>query len=155
MVHAVCPTDIVKAPIDIVWGLLTRPEDWGSFFDVRVLRADPPGSAVVGQIVEGASGRWPARFRLRFQFVEVDEAAHRLGVEVALPFGIVNHERLSCSAVATDACRVTYGCNFDFPQGLGGVLIRRLVQRAFEAGPADSLARLKTAAEGQWRRAAR
>jgi hypothetical protein len=45
---AACPTEIVKAPIDVVWKPLTDFAGWGSFYDVRVGGVEPSGPAVVG-----------------------------------------------------------------------------------------------------------
>jgi hypothetical protein len=151
MAFAVCPTDVVKAPVEVVWALLTTPAGWGSFFDAEVLSVEPPGSAAPGQRVGVASGRWPARFRLLFEFTEVDAASGSLRLEINLPFGIINHEELVCTPLGPAECRVAYGCNFDFPLGLGGLVLRVLLSRSFAAGPADSLARLKWAAETMWR----
>jgi hypothetical protein len=141
---------MVAAPAEIVWTLLTTPADWGTVFDGEVLGVEPAGPAAIGQRVRLASGRWPARFKLLFEFTEVDAASGVLQMEIRLPFGIVNHERLACTPAAPGECRVAYGCNFDFPAGWRGALLRALLRRGFEAGPADSLARLKRAAEERW-----
>jgi hypothetical protein len=151
MAHAVCPTDIVRAPVEVVWGLLTTPADWGSFFDADVLSVEPAGAAVVGQRIRLASGPWPARFRLLFEFTQIDEARGILDLEIRLPFGIVNHEHLVCTPVGPSECRVAYGCNFDLPAGWTGRVLLALLRQEFEAGPVDSLARLKRAAEARWR----
>ena len=49
LTHASCPSTVVSAPIEIVWLLLTEPARWGDFFDVRITRLEPAGSAVIGQ----------------------------------------------------------------------------------------------------------
>jgi len=46
-----------------------------------------------------------------------------------------------------DQCRVNYGCNFEFPHGWRGVLARLFLHKEIDAGPADSLLRLKRRAE--------
>jgi hypothetical protein len=147
MAHAVCPTDIVHAPVERVWALLTDPAGWGGFWDARVLGVEPAGPAGPGQRILLSSGPWPARFRLTFTFTLVDAANHTLDLDIRLPFGIVNDEHLVCTPIDAASCRVTYGCNFTLPAGWRGVLLSRLLARGFETGPADSLARLKRAAE--------
>ncbi len=147
MVYAVCPTDIVHAPVERVWALLTDPASWGGFWDARVVRVEPAGAAAAGQRVLLSSGRWPARFRLTFTFTGVDAASHTLDLDIRLPFGIVNDEHLVVTPIDAASCRVTYGCNFTLPAGWRGALLGRLLARGFETGPADSLARLKRAAE--------
>jgi hypothetical protein len=151
MAYSVCPSDVVRAPVDIVWALMTDPASWGDFFDARVRSVEPAGPAVVGQRVCVSTGPWPTRFRLRFDFTEVDLSNHSLGVKIRMPFGIVNDEHFTCSPIDDGACRVSYGCNFEFPPGWRGVLLRTFLGRAFEIGPADSLARLKRASEARAR----
>ena len=34
--HLACPTALVEAPIDVVWGLLMNTAGWGQFYDGRV-----------------------------------------------------------------------------------------------------------------------
>src|SRR5271165_7209229 len=144
---AVCPTDIVEAPIGVVWDLLTAPGGWADVFDVRIERIDPPGPARVGQRVLAESGpRW-LHLRLRFTFNEVDAERHRLGLQILFPFGVTVREDLVAVAISDRRCRVTYGCDFDFARGWRGWFGRLLIGREMEAGPTESLARLKAAAE--------
>jgi hypothetical protein len=46
---------------------------------------------------------------------------------------------------------VTYGCDFRFPAGLRGRIVQTLLGREVRLGPANSLARLKAAAEAAHR----
>ena len=142
-----CPTEIVNAPIDVVWALLTTPERWGDFYDIRDVRADPPGHAVVGQKCRGESGPRIFHFAVRFEYLEIDEAKHRLVVDVTLPLGMRVREDLDCIASGAAQCRVNYHCAFTFADGLRGRVVRALMGRELEMGPRDSLMRLKRAAE--------
>lgn len=144
---AICPTDVVEAPVDVVWGLLTDPAGWGGFFDVRVSRIDPPGPARVGQRVFAGSGPRLLHLQLRFEFTAIDAERHRLGLQVSLPFGVTVSEDLTCTPISERRCRVSYGCDFGFADGWRGWIGRLLLGREMETGPADSLARLKAAAE--------
>jgi hypothetical protein len=144
---AVCPTDIVEAPAEVVWGLLTDPAGWGGFFDVRISRIDPPGAARVGQRVFAESGPRLLHLQLRFEFTAIDADRHRLGLDVRLPFGVTVSEDLALTPISARVCRVSYGCDFGFAPGWRGWIGRLLVGREMETGPADSLARLKAAAE--------
>ena len=150
MTYASCPTVVVNAPIDIVWNLLTEPAQWGDFFDVRITGAEPAGPAVIGQRFYGESGSRFLHLGLKFEFTEVNPAQHKLGLNVGLPFGITVREDLSCSPVSTAQCRVNYHCSFAFPKGWRGGVARIVLRRQAEAGPADSLARLKHAAEQRY-----
>ncbi len=71
MVHSSCPTSIVNAPVEIVWGLLMRPEKWGDFYDVRVTSVEPAGPAVVGQTVFAESGPRLLHWALELRFTKI------------------------------------------------------------------------------------
>lgn len=149
MDHVSCPTSIVQAPIETVWSLLTRPERWGEFYDVRIVSVIPPGVASSGQMVDARTGPHLLRLKVQFAFFKVDPAAYELGLDVRLPLGIRVRENMKCVPLEGSRCRVTYNCAFDFPRGLRGALVRRVLRRELDAGPANSLARLKRAAEKQ------
>jgi hypothetical protein len=147
MSYASCPTSIINAPVEIVWGLLTRPDEWGEFFDVRVISAEPPGPAVVGQTVLAESGPRLLRLALEFCFTNIDPENHQLGLDVRLPFGMAVREDLSCIRIGQDRCRVNYHCDFSFPAGWRNAAARFLLRRELNSGPIDSLSRLRRAAE--------
>jgi hypothetical protein len=148
--YLACPTDIVEAPIDIVWSLLTNPADWGSFYDIRVLRVEPPGPMKPGQRLIGETGtRW-LRLPVSFEYKLIDELQHKLEFDGQLPFGMTVHESMDCIPIGSERCRVNYHCNFALPSRWKGTLLRRLLGGGFESGPADSLRRLKLAAEGKY-----
>src|SRR5260370_34241964 len=92
IVHSSCPTSIVNAPVEIVWGLLTRPEKWGDFYDVRVTSVEPAGPAVVGQTVLAESGPRLLHLALEFRFTRMGAANYELGLDVTLPFGVAVRE---------------------------------------------------------------
>jgi hypothetical protein len=150
MTYASCPTVVVHAPIDIVWKLLTQPARWGDFFDLRITGVEPAGPVVIGQRFCGESGPRFLHFGLQFEFTEVNAAEHKLGLNVRFPFGITVREDLSCTSVSSAECRVSYHCSFAFPKGWRGAVARVVLHREAEAGPADSLARLKHAAEERY-----
>ncbi|MGA8658957.1 MAG: SRPBCC family protein [Chthoniobacterales bacterium] len=137
MTYARCPTTVVNAPIDIVWMLLTEPAGWGDFFDVRISGVEPTGSAVVGQRFYGESGWRFLNFRLKFEYTEVNPAQHKLGLNVQLPFGIIVREDLHCISLSNTQSRVSYHCDFGFPNGWRGTIARVVMHRELDAGPAD------------------
>jgi hypothetical protein len=145
--YAACPTETVEAPVDFVWRLLTNLSGWGDFFAVRVISVEPPGPAVEGQRLLGESGpRW-LHLGVAFEFTRIDELHHQLGLDCRLPLGITVREALDCVSLAGGRCRVNYHCQFDFLAGWRGALLRALLGRELVDGPADSLRRLKRAAE--------
>jgi len=149
--YSSCPTSIVNAPVEIVWTLLTRPEEWGDFYDVRVRSVEPAGAAVVGQTVFAESGPRLLHLPLEFRFTKIDAANYELGLDVKFPFGITVREDLSCVPIGPDQCRVSYHCGFGFPAGWRGTVARFLMRRELKSGPVDSLPRLRRAAEERYR----
>ena len=142
-----CPTGAVDAPVEVVWTLLTHPEGWGNFYNVRITAADPAGPAVAGQTVFAESGPEFLHLKLQFQFVDIDALNHQLVFDARFPFGITVREDLSCVPLGQQQCRVNYSCGFGFPTGWRGAVTYFLLCRRLDAGPADSLARLQREAE--------
>jgi hypothetical protein len=140
----------VNAPIDVVWKLLTEPAGWTEFFDIRITRIDPSGPAVVGQRIYGESGPRFLRLVVTLEYTEIDAARRTIGLNVQLPLGVTVREDLSCSAVGDTQCRVNYHCHFGLPTGWRGAIVRMVLRRELEVGPADSLLRLTRAAEFQF-----
>jgi hypothetical protein len=147
MTYSSCPTSIVNAPVEVVWSLLTRPEEWGDFFDVRVISVEPAGAAAVGQMVFAESGPRLLHLAVEFRFTKIDAANYELGLDVEFPFGITVREDLTCVSIGPDQCRVNYHCGFSFPAGWRGTIARFLMRSEINSGPADSLSRLRRAAE--------
>jgi hypothetical protein len=145
MPYVSCPTAVINAPVDVVWALLIEPAAWGGVFDVRVGRIDPPGPAIVGQKISGETGLRILHLKLTFRMIEIDPDHHRLRMDVNVPLGLTVHEDLRCTPLDDTHCRVDYHC--DFPKGWRGTLMRGLLNRRPDAGPEDSLSRLKRAAE--------
>jgi hypothetical protein len=152
-VYASCPTDVVAAPVEVVWSLLMDTPRWGDFFDLRDVVADPPGRAAVGQSVTGHSGPRAFRFVVAFQIVMIDETAHRLCARVDMPFGLRVDEDLDVTPLPNRQCRIRYHCNFTLPSGLRGRVLKMLLGKELVDGPLDSLARLKRAAEARHKEA--
>ena len=106
------------------------------------------------------SRNWPAvlwgvrsevfAYRAQFEYTEVNEAQHRLGLNVQLPFGITVREDLDCIPLSNTRCRVNYHCNFGFAKGWRGAITRTIKRRNLDAGPVDSLSRLKRTAEERY-----
>jgi len=143
-----CPTAIIEAPFGVVWRLLTNISGWGNFYDVRVISVEPPGPAVKGQRMLGKAGpRWFHFFAVVVEYTRIDEANNKLELDLKLPFGITVHEDLDCVPLEANRCRVNYHCNFTFPAGWRGSILRLLLNRELTTGPEDSLSRLKRAAE--------
>jgi hypothetical protein len=142
-----CPTEVVNAPIEVVWNLLMNPGGWGSFYDLRVVGVEPAGQAQAGQRVFCEAGPRSLHLKVNIQFKEIDAERHRLNFDVEFPFGIRVHEEMDCAVVSVGSCRVNYHCNFEFPSGIGGRLLLLMARGRLDTGPRNSLMRLKKAAE--------
>jgi len=152
MDYASCPSALVEAPIEIVWRLLTDPAGWGSFYDLRVIKVEPPGPAAVGQKIHGESGPRFLLLRLTFTFIKIDPVRYQLNFDVEMPLGLFTvREEMDCVSLNDVQCRVNYHCNFSFPKGWRGGLVRALLGRKLDSGPLDSISRLKRAAERLYR----
>jgi len=151
--HSSCPTAVVNAPVSVVWSLLTNPAGWGRFFDVRIIGISPEGPATVGQIICAESGPSILRLRLELRFLKVDPVEHVIELAGSLPLRLMVQQSLSCLSLGPDRCRVSYNCNFSVPSSWRGALMYFLLRREFDSGPADSLQRLKRAAEAAYARA--
>ncbi len=147
MNYVSCPTSIVNAPVELVWQLLTSPEGWGDFYDVRITAVDPAGTAVVGQTVFAESGPQFLHLKLQFRFTDIDALNYKLGLDARFPLGVTVREDMTCVPLGEKQCRVNYNCGFGFPGGWRGAVVHFFMRRRLDTGPADSLARLQREAE--------
>ena len=95
MIVNVCPAAVSSAPPDRIWSVLTVPERVHEWNDAIYLGAEPPGPMTPGQVIHlvapGFGRRWPVRFDVR----DVDRGKRWVDVDIYLPLGIVNHERIT------------------------------------------------------------
>ena len=100
-----CPTDVVHAAADAAWALLRDPRALDAWWDARLVRATPEGPLSAGQHLEAsASG-----LAVRFDVLEVDEAARQLRMHVELPLGIADEVTITVVPIDAGRCRVSYG----------------------------------------------
>ena len=84
--------------------------------------------------------------RITFDVLDM-RPPRQLSLDVGLPFGVTNHEQIQITPIDAHSSRVTSNGHFIFPPGWRGQLVERVFGRRFVTGPADSLRRLKRAAE--------
>jgi hypothetical protein len=103
----ICPTDVVSAPVERVWTLLTS--DYTTWADARLRSREPDGPAVPGQRIHLTTSELGLTFPVQFTVERVDPASHTLGLLVQLPFGMMMRDTIVCTPLAPDRTRVQYG----------------------------------------------
>jgi uncharacterized protein YndB with AHSA1/START domain len=98
-----CPTDVIAAPVERVWDLLTQPERLARWSGTT-LQGGPHRALATGDRLT------LTRFGLRVRFeVGAIEPRRILSVDVRLPFGVVNHETIRIAPLEGGQCRVSFG----------------------------------------------
>jgi uncharacterized protein YndB with AHSA1/START domain len=98
-----CPTDIIEAPPERVWELLTNPARLDDWLGVKVVEAPGRTLAVGDRLVFGPA----PGLRLSWDVLAV-EPLRTLELDVKVPFGIRNHEIVVMSPLDSDSCRITF-----------------------------------------------
>jgi uncharacterized protein YndB with AHSA1/START domain len=98
-----CPTDIVRAPRERVWDLLTNPARLDDWLGVKVVEAPARTLAVGDRLVFGPA----PGLRLSWNVLSI-EPLRTLELDIKAPLGIRNHEIVVLSPVGGDSCRVTF-----------------------------------------------
>jgi uncharacterized protein YndB with AHSA1/START domain len=98
----VCPTDVVRAPAERVWHLLT---------DSRALAQWTGTTWVEGQArLVHVGDRLVLRsgpLRITFDVLDLRRPS-QLVLDVRLPFGVTNHEQIQITAIDAHVSRVTF-----------------------------------------------
>jgi uncharacterized protein YndB with AHSA1/START domain len=104
MLH-VCPTDVVHAPAERIWRLVTTPGELARWSDTKVIEAPDRELCAGDRLVLGAG----IGHRLKV-FLCVQDAVRprHVAIDVRLPLGVRNHEVIEMTALGPDACRVTF-----------------------------------------------
>ena len=95
MVVNVCPAAVTTAPPERVWRVLTTPERFGEWLDAAFVSAEPPGPAKAGQRVKLTAPSLGPRWPVMIEVVDLDPQSRWIDLRAHLPFGIVNHERVT------------------------------------------------------------
>ena len=98
----VCPTELVLAPAERIWHLLTDPRKLAQWTGTTLVEG-PVGPMRAGDhLVLGA-----ARLRLVFDVLDM-HPPHEFTIDVRLPFGITNHERIQITPIDAQSTLVTF-----------------------------------------------
>lgn len=98
----VCPSEIVHAPPERIWRLLTEPHELTQWSGTKLVEGPLHPLSVGDRLVLRS-----CIMRLSFQ-VRDAQPFHYLNLDVRLPFGIINHEQIEVTSISTKACRVTF-----------------------------------------------
>jgi uncharacterized protein YndB with AHSA1/START domain len=100
-----CPTEIVAAPQERVWELLTHPVHLARWSGAK-LRDGPARPLETGDVVVLGAG---IGHRLKVTIeVKAVEPFRQLRLDVRLPLGVVNHEVVVVTPLGMEQCRVTF-----------------------------------------------
>ncbi len=98
----VCPTDVVLAPAERIWDLLTDPRKLAQWTGTRVVEG-PAGPMSAGDHVVLGAGP----LRITFDVLDM-RPARQLTLDGRFPFGITIHEQIQITPIDAHATRVTY-----------------------------------------------
>jgi hypothetical protein len=103
-----CPTDVVNAPVERVWGLVADPPRYAAWTDLRAIQAEPPGPARPGQVIRGITREAGLTFTATLTILAVDVEAHQIEYRSHLPLGVVGHNRIVAVPLDPTRCRVSF-----------------------------------------------
>jgi len=98
----VCPTEVLLAPAERIWLLLTDPRKLAQWTRLKLVEGPACPMSAGDHLVLGAFG-------LRITFDVLDMRPPReLTLDVRLPFGVTNHEQIQITPIDAHSSRVTF-----------------------------------------------
>lgn len=98
----VCPTEVIDVAARRVWQLLTDPIQFAQWSGTKLDEAPASPVRAGDSFVVSKGG-----LRVRVQVMDASPVQH-LTLDVHLPFGVVNHERVQLIELSASTCRVTF-----------------------------------------------
>jgi hypothetical protein len=103
-----CPVTVVDAPMERVWSLVIDPRKVGEWSDARFEAAEPDGPAHAGQRWRFSTAALGRRWPVLMTVTGVAAGRDGLGLNIALPLGIVNEEYISLARLGDAQTRVQF-----------------------------------------------
>lgn len=98
----VCPTDVIRAPAERIWHLLTHPRELAQWTGTKLVEGPASPLSAGDRLVLRAGV-------LRITFAVVAMRQEReLTLDVGLPFGVRNHEQIQITPLNEHSSRVTF-----------------------------------------------
>jgi uncharacterized protein YndB with AHSA1/START domain len=98
----VCPTDVILAPGERVWRLLTNPQELAQWSGTTLVegpaRAVSAGDRLVFRV---------GMLHITFDVLDM-QTPRQLTLDIALPFGVKNREQIQITPIDANSCRTTF-----------------------------------------------
>ena len=98
----VCPTDIILAPAERIWCLLTDPRELAQWSGTKLVEA-PARAVSAGDHLVFRAGM----LHITFDVVDM-HAPRQLTLDIALPFGVKNREQIQITPIDANSCRTIF-----------------------------------------------
>ena len=98
----VCPTDIILAPAERIWRLVTDPSELAHWSGMRLVEA-PARAISSGDRLVFRAGVFP----ITFDVVDI-QTPRQLTLDIALPLGVRNREQIQITRIDAHSCRTTF-----------------------------------------------
>ena len=98
----VCPTEIILAPAERIWHLITDPRELAQWTGTKLVEAPARAMSAGDQLIFGVG-----MFRITFDVVDM-QVPRQLTLDIALPFGIRNREQIQITPIDASSCRTTF-----------------------------------------------
>jgi len=99
---AVCPTDVVLAPAERVWRLVTNPDELAQWTATKLVEG-PARAVRAGDRLVFRAGM----LHVTFDVLDV-QAPRQLTLDIALPFAVRNREQIQITPIDANSCRTTF-----------------------------------------------